>query len=277
MPSKLQRVITDEIFSEMDRQMMIVKLGGSLITDKSQLRTFRGDRMKALAKEIRMAGKQMILVHGAGSFGHILAKEHKLKDGYVDETQIAGISQVQKDVKDLNLKVMDALVEEGLKPVALPPRSVVRMNAGALEYMDIRPFHEYLKLGMMPVTFGDVVLDTSRKFAICSGDDLVLWLSREFKPERVVFATDTDGVYPDYPPAEGSTVIQRLDWGTFKSLEESRTGRADVTGGIIRKLTLMFDIADLGAETWVINGATDERLMKFLTGQDVPGTQIMRR
>lgn len=277
MPSKLQRVITDEIFSEMDRQMMIVKLGGSLITDKSQLRTFRGDRMKALAKEIRMAGKQMILVHGAGSFGHIRAKEHRLKDGYVDETQIAGISQVQKDVKDLNLKVMDALVEEGLKPVALPPRSIVRMNEGALEYMDIRPFHEYLKLGMMPVTFGDVVLDTSRKFAICSGDDLVLWLSREFKPERVVFATDTDGVYPDYPPAEGSTVIERLDWGTFKSLEESGTGRADVTGGIIRKLTLMFDIADLGAETWVINGATDERLVKFLTGQDVPGTQIMRR
>jgi isopentenyl phosphate kinase len=257
--------------------MMIVKLGGSLITDKSQLRAFCADRMKALAQEIRMAGKEIILVHGAGSFGHILAEEHKLKEGYLDETQIAGISEVQRDVKDLNLKVMDALVKEGLKPVALPPRSIVRMSDGALEHMDIQPFREYLELGMMPVTFGDVVLDSKRKFAICSGDDLVLWLSREFKPERVVFATDTDGVYPDYPPAEGSAIIEKLDWRTFKSLEESRTGRADVTGGIVRKLTLMFDIADLGAETWVINGSTDERLMNFLTGQDVPGTQIVRR
>ncbi|MFQ6127458.1 MAG: isopentenyl phosphate kinase [Thermoplasmata archaeon] len=257
--------------------MMIVKLGGSLITDKSRLRTFRGDRMKVLAQEIRMAGAEMVLVHGAGSFGHILAKEHKLKDGYLNEKQIAGISQVQRDVKSLNLMVIDALIKEGLKPVSLPPSSIVRLSDDALETIDIQPFRKYIDLGLMPVTFGDVVLDMKKRFAICSGDDLMLWLSREFKPERAAFATDTEGVYQNYPPSEGENIMGKLDWDTFKAIEESRTGRADVTGGIIRKLALMFDIADLGVETWVINGGVDGRLMKFLMGHSVPGTQIMRR
>ncbi|MFQ5910241.1 MAG: isopentenyl phosphate kinase [Thermoplasmata archaeon] len=256
--------------------MTLVKLGGSLITDKSRLRTFRGDRMGILAQEIRKAGAGMILVHGAGSFGHILAKEHKLKDGYINEKQIPGISQVQRDVRSLNLMVLDALLKEGLKPVSLPPSSIVRLNDGALDAFDVRPFHEYLGLGLMPVTFGDVVLDSEKKFAICSGDDLMLWLSKEFKPERAVFATDTDGVYPNYPPAEDERIIEKLDWETLKTIGGA-TDRADVTGGIVRKLTLMFDIADVEVETWVINGSADGRLMKFLMGHTVPGTQIMRR
>ncbi|MFQ6106450.1 MAG: isopentenyl phosphate kinase [Thermoplasmata archaeon] len=256
--------------------MMLVKLGGSLITDKSQLRTFRTDRMKILAQELGMAGAEMILVHGAGSFGHILAKEHRLEEGYLNETQIPGISHVQRDVKTLNLMVLDALIAEGLKPVSLPPSSIVRLNDGALEEMDLRPFKEYIGLGLMPVTFGDVVLDSRRKFAICSGDDLMLWLSKEFKPKKAIFATDTDGVYPSYPPAQGAGIIERLDWDTLRTIE-GQTARADVTGGIFRKLRLMFDIADLGVETWVMNGSVDGRLMKFLMGHGSPGTRISRR
>ncbi|MCJ2512623.1 MAG: hypothetical protein LN409_04655, partial [Candidatus Thermoplasmatota archaeon] len=160
--------------------------------------------------------------------------------------------------------------------VSLPPSSIVRFNDGALESMDYGPFKEYVRMGLIPVTFGDVVLDSEKKFAICSGDDLMLWLSREFKPEMAVFATDTDGVYPSYPPAEGEKAIEQLDWDTFKTIE-GETAQADVTGGIFRKLKLMFDIADLGVETWVINVGADGRLMKFLMGHGAPGTQISRR
>jgi isopentenyl phosphate kinase len=256
--------------------MMLVKLGGSLITDKSRLKTFRADRMKVLAQELGMAGGDMMLVHGAGSFGHILAKELKLKEGYLNETQIPGVSQVQRDVRALNMMVMDALIAEGLRPVSLPPSSIVRFTDGALESMDFSPFHEYTDLGLVPVTFGDVVLDSQRKFAICSGDDLMLWLAKEFKPEKAVFAADVDGVYQDYPPVEGEGIISKLDWDTYKTIEGGLQ-RADVTGGILRKLRLMFDIADLGVETWVINGGADGRLMEFLMGREAPGTQITRR
>lgn len=255
---------------------MMVKLGGSLITDKSELRTFRTDRMKILAQEMGMADIKMILVHGAGSFGHILAKEHKLSGGYVDERQIPGVSHVQRDVKTLNLMVVDALLAEGMRPVAIPPSSVVRFTGGELEYMDFRPFNDYLRLDLMPVTFGDVVLDSEKKFAICSGDDLMLWLAKEFKPKKAVFAADVEGVYKDYPPVEGEGIIDKLDWDTYKTIEGG-IQRTDVTGGILRKLRLMFDIADAGVETWVINGSEDGRLMKFLMGHNVPGTQITRR
>ena len=62
----------------MDGMMIIVKLGGSIITDKAEYRKFRADTVDRLAGEIVSSGKQVIIVHGAGSFGHILAKEHSL-------------------------------------------------------------------------------------------------------------------------------------------------------------------------------------------------------
>ncbi len=54
--------------------MMLIKLGGSVITDKSQYRRFDKDAVSRLCREIAESGKQAVVVHGAGSFGHIVAK-----------------------------------------------------------------------------------------------------------------------------------------------------------------------------------------------------------
>src|SRR3989442_3561614 len=62
--------------------MLLVKLGGSVITVKSKYRTLRGPDLSRLARELAAgAGPDTVLVHRAGSYGHILAAEHGLKDG----------------------------------------------------------------------------------------------------------------------------------------------------------------------------------------------------
>jgi isopentenyl phosphate kinase len=61
--------------------MFILKLGGSIITDKTKECTFKQEIVNKLAKEIKKAKKEIIIVHGAGSYGHILAEKYQLNKG----------------------------------------------------------------------------------------------------------------------------------------------------------------------------------------------------
>jgi len=54
--------------------MYLIKFGGSVITEKSNRdAVFKKSIMDKLAKSLASAGKEYIIVHGAGSFGHVLA------------------------------------------------------------------------------------------------------------------------------------------------------------------------------------------------------------
>ena len=81
---------------------MLIKLGGSVITDKSQYRRFDKDAVSRLCREIAESGKQAVVVHGAGSFGHILAKRYSIQDGYSSKEQIPAVAMVQHDVRELS-------------------------------------------------------------------------------------------------------------------------------------------------------------------------------
>ena len=91
--------------------MFIIKFGGSVITNKGRKNTFEKARIQRLASEISGAGKSTIIVHGAGSFGHILAKEFSLHEGFKSKEQIRALTEVQRDVKKLNLMVLDAFLD----------------------------------------------------------------------------------------------------------------------------------------------------------------------
>jgi Predicted archaeal kinase len=53
--------------------MDIIKIGGSLITDKSEYRRFLPERAKEIV-EILLKIDDLVLVHGGGSFGHFISK-----------------------------------------------------------------------------------------------------------------------------------------------------------------------------------------------------------
>jgi isopentenyl phosphate kinase len=104
--------------------MLLVKFGGSVITVKSKYRTLRAADLSRLARELAAAHDPeagTVLVHGAGSFGHILAAKHRLKEGFHDSTQLAAVAQVQRDVRALDLEVLDALLKARLRPISIPP------------------------------------------------------------------------------------------------------------------------------------------------------------
>jgi isopentenyl phosphate kinase len=254
--------------------MILVKLGGSVITDKRRYRTFDQANVKRLAKEIVRSNMPMIIVHGAGSFGHVLAKKYHLKDGYRERGQIKGLAKVSLDVRDLNLRVMGALQTAGLNCVSIPPSACCLMEDGKLVSFDMEVMHRYLDLGIVPVTFGDVVLDRKKGFGICSGDQLMARLADEFDPERIIFCADVDGIFTSDPHLhKEARMIEEVDRSVLSRLPRSERC-ADVTGSIYGKIESILDLAK-GREAMVINGRVQGRLERALKGEAVKGSRVI--
>jgi isopentenyl phosphate kinase len=141
--------------------------------------------------------------------------------------------------------------------------------------MDCKLFADYLERKLIPVTFGDVVLDKKLGFSICSGDLLVEILAKYFKPEKVIFVIDEDGLYTSNPKIDKKAKL--IEKTTFKKLREFSTSldkHADVTGGMGGKIGIIANISKLGIETVLINGNKNERLFDVLVGKETKSTIV---
>ncbi|MEM2899181.1 MAG: isopentenyl phosphate kinase [Thermoplasmata archaeon] len=262
--------------------LFLVKLGGSVITDKMRTCKFKTEVVDRLAWELSQANMKGILVTGAGSFGHILAKKYKLNEGLTscDFNQISGLARVQRDVRVLNLKICNALLKYNLSPVSLPPSAMVRCRLGKISSLDHTIFKYYLDLGTIPVTFGDVVLDSERGFCICSGDLMMEELSREFKFDFAVFVTDVDGVFDSDPKVCRSAKLIKeikVDAKVENLLRDEAIATIDVTGKMLGKVKSALRIASNGTDVYIINGLVPGRLKALLLGEKVVCTKIKGR
>jgi len=256
--------------------MKLVKLGGSVITDKSKLRRFRNASCARLAKELRVVDDGLGIVHGAGSFGHIEAKRHSLHQGLKDDSQLRYVAKVQRDVRELNLKVLECLIDKGIRAVSVPPAAAAVFTDGQVHSFDPEPFKSVLKLGLTPVTFGDVVPDESMGFSICSGDLMMEALARAFKPSLVVFCADVDGVFEADPKRnKRARLMPVIDANSLRSLRRTQSKSVDVTGSIYSKLERMLAIAKDCEKCMIVNGNVPGRLEKALLGKDVMSTVVV--
>jgi isopentenyl phosphate kinase len=256
--------------------MILVKLGGSVITDKSKLRTFKRSSCERLAEELRTAKGGLALVHGAGSFGHILAKKHKLHKGYVSRSQLEHVAGVQRDVRELNLKVIEALIGSGIHGVSIPPAASATFEGGKVKSFDPCNFVSMLELGLVPVTFGDVVPDESMGFSICSGDLMMEELAEALNPRMVIFVADVDGVFDSDPKVNrNARLMPEINPRMLREVKRTETLRADVTGSIFGKLERMLAIAEHCEKCMIVNGNAPGRLEKAIRGKKVVSTVVL--
>jgi isopentenyl phosphate kinase len=257
--------------------MQVIKLGGSVITDKREYRKFNRSATKKIVAEISRIDGQFILVHGAGSFGHIKAREYALHMGKRSdvENQEIGFSLVHSDVRDLNLRIMNVLRESALPAVSIPPFNAVINENGKIKRINMEHFRTALALGLVPVTFGDVVFDEKTGFSICSGDDLTLELARSFNAHRVLFLCDVDGVYDRPPNASGAKLLPEISPETIQHLGSAR--HADVTGSIYGKVQKCIEFLEAGnaTEVWILSGKNMRNLRNALIGKPFIGTKVV--
>ena len=258
---------------------VVIKLGGGLITDKGSMKKFDQDSVERVADSISSIvgmGVPVVIVHGAGSFGHLLAKEWSISKGVdqkIAKKQRMIVEEIRSDMKELNGLVIDRLSDSGLESEGLPP-SEWAIGTGSGFKGDITNFERVVD-APIPITFGDVV-DTNdqQEFGILSGDDLMVRLSRELEVSHCIFLIgDAEGVLSGPPNQEGSSLISKL--GVEEEIEGPHYSEIDVTGGIGLKIDRARKIASVVEEVWILDGRCPERVLELLSNRETRGTKIL--
>jgi isopentenyl phosphate kinase len=250
--------------------MLILKLGGAAITDKTRANTANREGIRQIAKRLAAYRQPILLIHGAGSFGHIIAEQHDLQHGHQRPEQLPALVRLQQDLHTLNQIVVDALVEAGLPSVPIHPASMCVMENGRLVSLFMEPIERALKLDLIPVLYGDCVWDRAQTFGIISGDQLAVYLANELKADRLAFGTNVDGVLD----ADGK-VITRLPLGAQITDQTQGPRRSDVTGGMMGKLDEISHLNNPSARTWIFNLQKLDVLEKVLAGNEQAGTLVV--
>jgi isopentenyl phosphate kinase len=249
----------------------ILKIGGSVLTDKNRVSVARPEAIARIAKEISespIAG--LVLIHGAGSFGHHQAKEYKLTTG-LNDWSIKGILPTHNAVKSLNKMVVDALQMDGVDALPVHPLSSCTLNNGRIEHICIDAIKLMLSSNIVPVLHGDVAMDSSKGVDILSGDQLVTYLARELKADRVGIGSNVDGVL------DGSgNVVKKITPASINDINSilSGSGGVDVTGGMQGKVSELMTLAEAGIRSRVFNAEKPGNVIKFLKNNLTEGTFI---
>ncbi|HTW39638.1 MAG TPA: isopentenyl phosphate kinase [Thermoplasmata archaeon] len=255
--------------------LYIVKLGGSVITRKREVERARPKVLARLAAELAGASPvRLVVLHGAGSFGHPGAKRFGLARAPLAaqsaRERARGAAIVAAEVRRLHLLVLRALLAAGLSPASVPIATHCRNRAGALVAFDAAPFLEALGRGLTPVSFGDVVPDEEWGASILSADTIAEALVEPLDAARVLFVSDVPGVLQGSPRGRRA-VVAELDDAVLTQLRPS-PGAVDVTGGIRGKAETMLRIARAGADAGLISGLSDGGLSRALRGETVYGS-----
>lgn len=261
----------------MKKEIIFLKLGGSLITDKSKPFTLRQDILKRICKEIHEARTErkipLIIGHGGGSFPHTSAARYQTQKGYINKESKSGFCNVQNDASKLNRIVIQNLLYNGENAVSVQPSASCVMQKGKIESWFMKPIKILLKDDYIPVVFGDVVLDKKQGCSIASTEEIFSFLAKKLGGKKIILAGKVDGVL--YSNGKIIEEITSENFGEIKKYLHGSDG-TDVTGGMVLKVGMMLELAKKGIVSIIINGLKEGNIKKALLGNAIKGTVIRK-
>lgn len=262
-----------------DAKPIILKIGGSAITDKSAEATPRTEIINRVAEEIKRADlDDLIIVHGGGSFGHPTAAKYGIKDGYKeDPTQKLGFAETHHMMTVLNGLVMDALIWHEIPALSIAPSCCFMTDNGKIKYFDDSTLQAMAKMAFIPVFYGDVVLDEKLGFTVLSGDQLIAYLAIKYNARKIVIGADTDGLFDSDPKTNpNAKPYKHLTLTELKQIQP-KLGKAsgtDVTGGMAGKIAELIPAVEAGVHVTITGATKGLSIFRALTDQGILGTEI---
>jgi isopentenyl phosphate kinase len=266
--------------------MRFLKLGGSLITDKTRDNTIRPDVLARVASEIAQfkienSELRIVLGHGSGSFGHAAARKHGTRAGVRDAEGWRGFAEVSVAAARLNRSVADALHDAGVPVVSFAPSASARCEDGTLAHLDVAPIRAALERGLVPLVMGDVAFDTVRGGTIVSTEEVFAYLADYLPIQHILLAGETHGVYDKFVETRHGAsprVVERitpLSWDQIRAGVGGSRG-ADVTGGMAGKVQDMLNLVlrHPTVTVRIFSGLIEGEVTRALAGARV-GTEIV--
>ena len=249
--------------------MQILKLGGSVLTKKHgfmEADTASIAKLAAIVGKAYKAGvRDLIIVHGAGSFGHAPVIKYKLNNGVRTKKQTWACALTHSACSHFSSHVTDALIKAGVPAMSVPPADIARSRNRRIVFMDKKVVLGHIKSGYVPVLFGDMIPDSKLGCSVCSGDQIVSYFGKH--ASRVIMATNVDGVL-----VHGKVVphITRKNFAEVKRHLHC-SGAPDVTGGMEGKIR---EIMKCRAPAYIVNAKKPARVLALLLGKKAISTRI---
>ena len=242
--------------------MILIKLGGSIITNKEKPLSARKKTIENISKILRKIDEPIVIVHGGGSYGHYWSVKY---DMHTKEKKynLRGVAIVKNSMIELNKIILDSMLKNKLAPYSLPPTDFMFGNKPITK--KIKEIEKIAKSGLIPVTYGDALWHGQKKTYILSGDKIMTYLAKILKPRLCIFALNEDGLYSDL---KSKKLIYELQ-GEQPTISENKM---DVTGGMTRKVEEASKIAKMGLNVFFVNGNKPERIVKAVKNKTYEGT-----
>ncbi len=260
--------------------LTLLKLGGSLITDKRVEKSFRRDVVKSIADQLIEVYSiepelRLIIGHGSGSFGHFAASRANTIKGVQTKEGWKAFAQVSNVAAELNGLVLEVLQSAGLPVWGIQPSASLLADDGNVMSMSFNSVVSALENGLIPVIYGDVSLDLTRGGTIVSTEKLFFYLSSVMSVDRIFLLGEVLGVYDRM-----GSVIASITMANYPVLLSSFTGSSgtDVTGGMETKVEDMLDLVNRfsGMTIRIFSGLKDNLLRDALLAKTYPGTLISK-
>ncbi|MBK9122696.1 MAG: isopentenyl phosphate kinase family protein [Chloroflexi bacterium] len=256
----------------------LLKLGGSLITDKRGEKAYRQDVMRRIAHEVKRANDsfatRLVIGHGSGSFGHVPASKYGTISGVHSDEEWRGFAEVARVASELNELVTAELWNAGLSAMRMQPSASIIAHDGVPVQMDIAVISHALDHGLIPVVHGDVAFDEVRGGTIVSTESLFTYLADRLAVTSIILAGEVPGVLDDV-----GQVIKRITPGIAGGVAHLLGGSTgtDVTGGMLTKVTDMLRLVTQypSLRIQIVNGLETDAIFRALVGNYDGGTVIV--
>ena len=242
--------------------MILIKLGGSIITNKEKPLSPRKKTINKILKEIGKIKEPVIIVHGGGSYGHYWSVKYDMHTK-PEKTAPKGVAIVKNSMVELNKIILDSAVKNRINSYCLPPTDFMKGNKSIKS--KILTISDIAKSGLTPITFGDALWFGQKKSYILSGDVIMTTIAKILKPRLSLFVLDVDGVYSDLK-------TNKLIRNFKKEKPEIRNNKIDVTGGMTRKITEANKMVKVGLKVFFVNGNKPKRISDAISGKKFEGT-----
>jgi len=264
------------------KRLVLIKLGGSLITDKKKPFTAKMEIIADLARQIEEALNEdknlsLIIGNGGGSFPHYPAVKYQMNGGIKNEEQKFGFCAVQDAAAQLNRIIVSRLLKVGVKACSINPSSMIIAENDKIKKFFTQPIIEMIKLGIVPVLYGDIIIDKKLGAKIFSTERLLTELALRFKKSKIkVDMVIHNGLTKGVLDRNGN-LIELINKKIFKTFEKIfyQTKGYDVTGGMSHKVKECLNLSRYKIKSLIINGTSKENLLKeAILGNKVSGTII---